>query len=141
MFPYLKGIHLTLYSWREGRREDGWKRSRKEMELPRTNSDTLDEVEGLEEGGPSFVEHVPRYEAGVMALKAITDPQFPPKRHVQSKVFITVANGFTDASGKGFGSTITINGILLWRSGQWKKFYEDESLNRRKFENIVITLE
>jgi hypothetical protein len=29
MVPYLKEIHLTLDSWREGRGEDGWKRSRK----------------------------------------------------------------------------------------------------------------
>jgi hypothetical protein len=30
---------------------------------------------------------------------------------------------------------------LIWRSGQWKESYEDESLNRREFENIVIALE
>jgi hypothetical protein len=29
MAPYLKGVHLTMYSLREGSREDGWKRSRK----------------------------------------------------------------------------------------------------------------
>jgi hypothetical protein len=49
-----------------------------------------------------------------MAFKALTEPQLPPKRHVQYKVFITVIYGFADASGKGFGSTITIDGSLLW---------------------------
>jgi hypothetical protein len=48
MVPYLKGVHLTLDSWREGRREDGWKRSQKEMDLLRKNSDVPDEVEGPE---------------------------------------------------------------------------------------------
>jgi hypothetical protein len=46
MVPYLKGIHLKMFSWRKQRREEGWKRSRKEMELPRRNLDTPDEVEG-----------------------------------------------------------------------------------------------
>jgi hypothetical protein len=46
MVPYRKGIHLILDSWREGRREDGWKRSRKEMDLLRRNSDAPGEVEG-----------------------------------------------------------------------------------------------
>jgi hypothetical protein len=50
----------------------------------------------------------------MMALKALTEPQLPPKRHVRSKVVITVAYGFADASGKLFGSTITIDGSLLW---------------------------
>jgi hypothetical protein len=60
---------------------------------------------------------------------------------VQSKVVIAVAYGFSDTSGKGFGSTITIDGSLLWRLDQWKEFYKDESSNRREFENIVIALE
>jgi hypothetical protein len=91
MVPYLKGIHLTLDRWQEGRREDGWKRSRKEMESLGRNSDIPGEGEGRAEGGPYFIELVPRYEADVMSLKALTDPQFPPKRHVQSRVVITVA--------------------------------------------------
>jgi hypothetical protein len=84
---------------------------------------------------------VPRYEADAMALKAITDPQVQPNHHVRCKVVITVAYGFTDAIVKGFGSTITIDGCLLWGSGQWKEFYEDDSSSRREFENIVIALE
>jgi hypothetical protein len=62
MVPYLKGVHLTLDSWREGRREDGYKRSQKEINILRRNSDVLDEVEGPEGGAPAFVKHVPRYE-------------------------------------------------------------------------------
>jgi hypothetical protein len=76
-----------------------------------------------------------------MALQALTEPQLPPKRNVRSKVFTTVACGLADASGKGFGSTVTIDGSLFWRSGQWKEFYEYKSSNRREFENIVIALE
>jgi hypothetical protein len=100
MVPYLKGTRLTLDSWRDGRIDDGWKRSRKEIDLLRINSDVQYVVEGLEEGPPSFVKPVPRYEADVMALKALTEPQLPHKRHVRYKVVITVTYGFADASGK-----------------------------------------
>jgi hypothetical protein len=70
------------------------------MELLRRNSDAPDEVEGRKEAAPTFVKPVTRYEADVMALKSLTEPQLPPKHHLQSKVFITVAYGFADASGK-----------------------------------------
>jgi hypothetical protein len=32
MKPYLKGIHLTLNSWRKGRDAEGWKKRRQEIE-------------------------------------------------------------------------------------------------------------
>jgi hypothetical protein len=35
MNPYLKGIHLTLDSWRPWRREDGWKLTMAEIRLAR----------------------------------------------------------------------------------------------------------
>jgi hypothetical protein len=82
MSPYLKGIHLTLDSWREERRDDGWKRSRNEMELLHRNSDIPERGAMREEGAPPFVEYVPRYEADVLALQALTDPQLTPKRHM-----------------------------------------------------------
>jgi hypothetical protein len=88
------------------------------MDLLRRNSDVPNEVEGPEEGPPAIVKPVPRYEADAMALKALTEPQLPPKRHVRYKVAMTVEYGFSDASGKWFGSTITIDGRLLLRSGQ-----------------------
>jgi hypothetical protein len=111
------------------------------MELLIRNSDAPNEAEGREEGAPSFAKPIPWYEADVMALKSLTEPQLPHYLHVRSKFFITVSYGFVDASGKVFGSKITIDGSLLWRSGQWKEFYEDESSNRREFENVVIASE
>jgi hypothetical protein len=68
------------------------------MELLRRNSDTPDEIEGPKEGPPTFVKPVPRSDADAMALKSLTELQLPPKRHVRSKVVITVAYGFADAS-------------------------------------------
>jgi hypothetical protein len=82
MIPYLKGIHLTLDNWREGRCNDGWKMSRKEMDLLRHNSDDPDESERHDEAAPSFDETMPQYESDVMVLKALTDTMLPPKHHV-----------------------------------------------------------
>jgi len=31
MYPYLKGVHQTLDSWRSGRDEDGWKKSKRDL--------------------------------------------------------------------------------------------------------------
>jgi hypothetical protein len=70
------------------------------MDFLRRNSDVPYEVEGPAEGAPAFVKPVSWYEADVMVLKSLTEPQLPPKRHVRSKVFITVAYVFADASGK-----------------------------------------
>jgi hypothetical protein len=56
---------------------------------------------------------------------------------IRSKHVIHVEYGCGDASGKGFGSTITLNGVILWRAGQWQPSYEEESSNLRELENIV----
>jgi hypothetical protein len=60
---------------------------------------------------------------------------------IRSKHIIHVKYGFGDASGNGFGSIITLNGVILWRAGQWRPSYEEESSNLRELENIVRALE
>jgi hypothetical protein len=96
--------------------------SHNEMDLPRRSSDHLDEIERYGKGAPAFAELIPRYESHAMALNALTESLLPPNRHVRSYVVVTVAYGFADASGKGFGRTIIVDGCLIWRSGQWKEF-------------------
>jgi hypothetical protein len=74
-------------------------------------------------------------------LEKLTEAPVPPKQKIRSKAIVHVECGFGDASGKGFGSTITVNGTILWRAGQWKPSYEEESSNLRELENIVRALE
>lgn len=45
MTPYLKGIHLTLETWRGGRNEEGWKLPPKDSGEER--EDTWEEVEAM----------------------------------------------------------------------------------------------
>ncbi len=90
---------------------------------------------------PDYVQPVPRFKGDLRALRELTEPTAPPKRRIRSKNVIRVEYGFGDASGKGFGSTITLNNKLLWRAGQWLASYEEESSNLRELENIVRALE
>jgi hypothetical protein len=138
MVPYLKGVHLTIDGWRPDRTDQGWKRRRQEIEALRRNGD-LDGYDHRE--SPVYVKPVPRYRGDLRALEKLTEAPTPPKRKIRSKVVIHVEYGFGDASGKGFGSTITVNGIILWRAGQWEASYEEESSNLRELENIVRALE
>ena len=139
LVPYLKGVHLTIDGWRPDRDEQGWKRRRQEIEALRKNG-VLDDYD--HRASPDFVKPVPRYRGDLKALKNLTESLEAPKRIVRSKKQILhVEYGFGDASGKGFGSTITLNGKILWRAGQWDPSYEEESSNLRELENIVRALE
>jgi hypothetical protein len=98
----------------------GGKTQRWLEDLLRWRSDDPDESKRHDEAAPAFVEPVPWYESDVMALKALTEPLLPPMRHVRFKVVFTVAYGFAHANGEGFERTITVDGCLILRSGQWK---------------------
>jgi hypothetical protein len=59
-----------------------------------------------------------------LTLTELTETVLPPQRVISSKAVLQVGCGFSDASGKGFGSIIQLNDEILWRAGQWVKFYE-----------------
>jgi hypothetical protein len=65
----------------------------------------------------------------------------PPHRVIHSKAILQVGYDFSDAIGKGFGSTIQLNDKIIWRAGQWVEFYEKEASSWLELENIVIALE
>jgi hypothetical protein len=120
LVPYLKGIHLTLDSWRSGRNNDGWKRTRANMENLRRNGCPEETMKPLSDEAPRIVMHVPRLEQDLKALLTLTDPLVPPKRAIRSKHLLQVCYGFGDASGEGFGSIILLDGTVEWQSGSWK---------------------
>jgi hypothetical protein len=139
--PYLKGIHLTLYGWRSGRNEDGWKRSWADMEQLRRHGDPEESMKVISEEAPFLVIPVPCLEQDFRALLVLTDPLVPPERAVRTKHLLQVCYGFGGASGEGFGSIILLDGAVEWESGSWKEFYKTEFSNRREFENLVQRLE
>jgi hypothetical protein len=93
LVPYLKGIHLTLDSWRSDRNKDGWKRLRADMEQLRRDGYPEEPMKALSDEAPSLVIPVPRLEQDLRALLALTDPLVTPERAVRSKHLLQVCMG------------------------------------------------
>ena len=74
MIPFLKGIHLTLDSWRPNRKEDGWKMSNKEwLNFLCSFADEREKEKILEEHNknhPDRVEAKPRLKKDLEALNS-----------------------------------------------------------------------
>ena len=120
--PYMKGMHLTINSWRAGRAEDGFKMTAKELQVfenskwanvgfPCRRAD--EEGDGgtpttrapEEECAPATVEPVLRYLRDLECLAQLTDTGEPPcqlYRDRRQSAFFVVG----DASGKGKGNAI-----------------------------------
>ena len=54
---------------------------------------------------------------------------------------MVVVYGFVDASGSGFGSTLTVRGKVKYRIGTWSSEEDKNSSNWREFENLVCAVE
>jgi hypothetical protein len=117
LVTYLKGIYLTLDSWRSDRNEDGWKQTRADMDHLRRNGYPEETIKVLSDEAPRLVMHVPRLEQDLKALLALTDPLVPPERSVRSNHLLQVCYGFGDASGEVFGSIILLDVTVEWESG------------------------
>ena len=145
MRPYLKGFHLTLHGWRQGRDDTGWKSILRDEELDK--EDLLEDEEhfDLEYGHsikePTYVKPVPRLSKDVQALHALTESPTPPMRIVRPNQVRSVCYGFGDASGAGFGSTFTSPEAIRYRHGIWGRDEEGNSSNWRELTNLVETLE
>lgn len=157
--PYLKGLHLTVDSWRDGRDDEGWRMSRREIEaMLASRGDEAAEHIPLEPEAPEKVYPVPRLERDLLSLEALMESDQPAERVIRAKTTLHVVYGFGDASGTGFGSSLTrlkaleswgrlsppsdpgTNG-LRYRIGVWGKDTEDASSNYRELRNVVEALE
>ena len=130
--PFLKGMHLTLDSWRPGWDDEGWIDPAIDWE----DWDTYDTT------APEFVTAVPRLLEDLQSLQHLLAPDHPPIRFVRSKCIATVPYGFGDASGNGFGSTfMPPNGTIMFCHGVWGTDSEATSSNYRELFNLVLALE
>ena len=116
MVPYLKGIHQTLDSWRSGRSKDGWKLSPEE--LIEFYSHEEHEIIGESEA-PVRVKAVPRLGNDLVAMIELLAGDVPYRVNVRVAKNGWVGYGMGDASGDGFGAAFYIDGVLLFRYGQW----------------------
>ena len=155
MVPYLKGLHLTIDSWREDRDEEGYRRKRPTP--PREGGDwswdwlsnmwydldmepPQDKIVGHKEALGAVV-GVPRLREDVRALGSLTVDPSPPQVNARPTRQVDVLYMMGDASGKGFGTAVWDNGSLYWESGHFTQDYSDESSNFREAANLVFRLE
>ena len=151
MTPFLKGLYLTLNSWRSKRDDEDWKLSDKSWVncvIARFENGSISESELDNElkghngkSCPTLVTASPRLSDDVSALVAMFDSQNAPEVNLRSKNIISVIYGFGDASGTGLGATFTCGSGFTYRIGVWGPDESDQSSNWREFTNIVESLE
>ena len=138
MVPYLKGIHLTLESWRQDRDEEGWRLPEKDR-----RKRVREWREKASEIPPEYLAKVPRYDVDVAALSELTKDETPPKILARPLKGSKVAILFGDASGEGFGSSLWIYGTstIETEHGLWTRAYGSRSSNFWELYNLVLRLE
>ena len=142
MVPYLKGIYLTLNSWRDGRDVEGWP----DAEMKRLFDEGREKVkhrEGPElrskKGHPVWSKAVPRLKDDLIALMRLTryeDPPMIPVRPTNSEACYVVG----DASGAGFGSSSynARSKVVEAEYGTWvSTVTNDRSSNFREAANLA----
>ena len=136
MVPYLKGIHLTLDSWRDHRDQEGWK-------IPHSLREKLEIYEDVgKEAPPLMVQGAARLGEDIIVLMQFTSvaaPPLIPARPSQSLAMFVVG----DASGTGFGGSTWKSGDLGIRAtvGAWDPKVMRESSNFKEAYNLVLLLE
>jgi hypothetical protein len=151
----MKGLHLTIDSWRAGRAEDGFKLTLKERHALQGNLDMacrreLDNDAELEDSGtagaveeeeaPTCVHAVDRFQRDVDCLHHLTSMVEPPKQLYRAKhhsAFFVIG----DASGKGKGNAVVEQYGVDYESGLWNRVWSKKSFNCREAENLTNRLE
>ena len=145
MVPYLKGIHLTLDTWRGNRGDDGWKLTLAEFRAKLEDDDRGgSDDEMMEEEtttAPVRVPPVPRLADDLRSLLTLFSGDEPKVRWVRSAVVLVAYYGFGDASGSGFGSTLGTTEGIQFRHGLWGTDAAGESSNYRELRNLVESVE
>ena len=141
--PFLKGLHLTIDSWRPDRDSEGWKVKVSPQEEGYWCEEENQWVSYAAPGGeaPDRVKEVPRLADDIKSLEVLLGDVHPPLRFVRSKSISVALYGFGDASGVGFGSTIQTEQGVIYRYGVWGRDDESASSNFRELGNLVYTLE
>jgi hypothetical protein len=143
MVPYLRGVHLTLDSWRPWRKEDGWKMTQSEIALAMRDEEyeTIGHDLVNIRKAAARVRWVPRLRGDIEALTVLTASDSPPHRSVRPKAGSPVVYSFGDASGSGFGSSFERENQLSYYSGQWSDEIRAKSSNFRELNNLTNALE
>eukprot|EP00980_Cylindrotheca_fusiformis_P012245 scaffold2984_cov80-Cylindrotheca_fusiformis.AAC.3 len=142
MTPYLKGIHLTIDSWRANRDPAGWKMSPKEWGIFLEGIEDSEMRQNLADLGnaqaPAMVWPVPRLKDDIEMLETLFSSPTPTRVCVRPTRYVQVVLGFGDASGNGFGGTFLSTAGLSYQIGVWK--YKGKSSCSFEFRNLLDSL-
>ena len=133
--PYLRGLHKTIDAWRPGRDKDRWKLTQTMLQIQ--NNMEVDLDTGPLDLPPEKVQPVSRLKEDVKCLIELTSFAAPPKVIRRSSKCGVVLYGFGDASGRGFGHAISIDGHLHTEFGQWSPAIEEKHSNYKELRNLV----
>ena len=160
--PYMKGLHLTIDSWRPFRGPDGFKLRGKELEnalacgvddgLPCRRADDDDNncppgdaanlgAAAVKGGEPPLeVEPVPRFLDDLVYLQELVESDTPPQQLYRAKhssaLFV-----IGDASGKARGAVVVTQYGLDYESGVWSQLWRRKSSNVREAKNLTDRIE
>lgn len=135
IFPYLKGIYLTLNLWKKGRDSEGWLKPEAKF-LRRFN---LVEPNGKP---PAWVHIMPLFHTNIKALMELTNYKAPPDIPVRTSNDKAV-NCVGDSSDTGFGSIVWLQGgkIVDTKFGNCTfNVSKTKSSNFRESAKLVIKL-
>jgi len=160
--PYIKGLHLTIDSWRPGRAANGFKLKGKELEqamalwnssreldfgLCGRRSEEDDHI--MSEGGdpkqpvdapPEVVQPVDCFCRDLTCLLDLTSPAAPPRQLYRAKhktAFYVVG----DASGNAKGAAVVELHGVSYEAGSWNVEWRNKSSNAREAENLTDRIE
>jgi hypothetical protein len=133
MKPYLKGIHLTVDSWRLRRHEDGWKDP--------TWCGPPVEAGEAELEAPETVKAVKWLSWDLEALRILFSAENPAVRTIRLSGVVSVIYGFSDASDSGFGSSLTHDNSVVYIVGVWGSDADGESSNYHELCTLVEAAE
>jgi hypothetical protein len=142
--PFLKGIHLTVDGWREGRDSNKWKQPSFKWDRILTYNDEGHHVWTLPPlpSTPDRVDPAPQLQLDLCSLETLFAPHTPPTRFLHPTTITMAVYGFVDASGTGFGSSFCCNdGSLCYRHGVWRRDADHTSSNYKELRNLVEALE
>ena len=153
--PYMKGLHLSVDSWREGRDEEGWKYPPKvlrrmkralvedDSKIPCRRSEEAEDEDLEEKEAPTPPERVvvvPRMRRDVKAMVELTNTKEPPREAVRATKSLLALYLPGDASGTGLGTAIYSEKGILYKSAMWETTYAHESSNFREAYNLTREL-
>jgi hypothetical protein len=151
--PFMKGFHLLMDSWRNGRATDGWKVQSREWESylheafenGEVTEDEYLEMMNQEENNDApdrlFSDAVDGFPDDLRALKSFFHIEEPPLVSDRVSRLMLVVYAFTDASGLGFGDTFLFNEEIEYTIRTWGEKEEGESSNYKELRNTIDVIE